>query len=131
MTDVKVKKNCFTVFNSKLEGRLDPDFYNPFFYIFFDKLNKSKYDIVELADISKSIFQGVGKDETKDTKYTLLKVKNILPNNVIDYTNTEFVADVPENKILKEGDIISPFIGEAVRICKFSIFNQKENKNLF
>jgi restriction endonuclease S subunit len=55
-----------------------------------------------------------------------LKVKNITRNGDIDYADTEFVQDVPETKILLKGDIVSPFIGEAVRQCKFAIFDRDD-----
>ena len=58
----------------------------------------------------------------------LLKVKNILGERGIDYENVEFIAEIPESKLLKSGDIISPFIGEAVKQLKFSIFERSEGR---
>ncbi len=79
---------------------------------------------MNIGDITKAVFQGVGKDETEDPRFTLLKVKNIKSNNQIDLEDVEFVKDVPLGKTLCSGDIISPFIGEAVRQCKFSVFEK-------
>lgn len=128
MTVSNTKNKCFIVWNSKVAERFDAEYHNPIFQKFFLKLEKGKYKSVSLADISTAIFQGIGKNETDDPSYILLKVKNILPDNKIDYSNVEFIKDVPESKLLKKGDIISPFIGEAIRLCKFSVFNKEEGK---
>jgi len=107
-------------------GRLDPEYYNPRFKLFYAALSKAKYNIVNLEQITKTVFQGVGKNETENPAITLLKVKNITRNGDIDYSNIEFVQDVPEAKLLQKGDIVSPFIGEAVRQCKFAIFDRDD-----
>lgn len=107
-------------------GRLDPEYYNPRFKLFYSALSKAKYDIVNLEQITRAVFQGVGKNETENPAITLLKVKNITRNGDIDYSDTEFVQDVPETKLLQKGDIVSPFIGEAVRQCKFAIFDRDD-----
>jgi len=111
-----------------LGGRLDAEYYNPFYNLFYEKIATGKYQLVKIADIATDIFQGVGKKETENPEFTLLKVKNIKKNNEIDFEDTEFVESVPENKILQKGDILSPFIGEAVRQCKFSVFYNDERK---
>jgi len=59
---------------------------------------------------------------------TLLKVKNILGTDGIDFHDVEFVADAPPSKLLMDGDVISPFIGEAIRQMKFSVFEAKQGK---
>ncbi len=109
-------------------GRLDAEYYNPFYDLFYKKLSGGKYQLAKIEDIASYVFQGVGKNETENSEYTLLKVKNIKRNNEIDFEDTEFVKSVPQNKILQNGDILSPFIGEAVRQCKFSVFENKEGK---
>ncbi len=128
MQVANTKNKCFIVRSNEIDSRLDPEYYNPKFNDFFTLLEKGKYKSVFLSEIATDIFQGVGKNETNEPNYILLKVKNILLNNKIDYSNTEFIKDAPKSKLLKKGDILSPFIGEAVRICKFSIFNKENNK---
>lgn len=111
-----------------LGGRLDAEYYNPFYDLFYKKLSKGKYQLAKIEDIASDVFQGVGKKETENQEFTLLKVKNIKKNNEIDFEDTEFVESAPENKVLQNGDILSPFIGEAVRQCKFSVFGSNERK---
>jgi hypothetical protein len=48
-------------------------------------LCNSPFEIKKLSEISVRIFQGVGRKLTDTDKYTLLKVKNILKNNEIDF----------------------------------------------
>ncbi len=118
----------FLVKRSELEGRLDPDYYRQFYKEIENTLNNSKYEIKSIADISENIFQGVSRKLTTNTTYTLLKVKNIAKNNKIKFNNIEYVSLENESKILKAKDIISPFIGEAIKKYKFSVFPQLPKK---
>ena len=122
--------NCYPINLSKLIGeRMDVGYHNQSKHgLVTEMLKNSKYPTASLASLAKDIFQGVGKNETDDRTYVLLKVKNILQGNKIDYSDVEFVKSVPQNKLLLRNDIISPFIGEAVRQIKFSIFNNEEHK---
>jgi type I restriction enzyme S subunit len=106
-------------------GRLDPDFNSISKYGYlFKSIESAKYPTKRIGEICDNVFQGVGKNETQDNTYTLLKVKNILLNNEIDYENVEYVHSVPQSKLLKKNDILSPFIGEAIRQIKFSVFDK-------
>jgi type I restriction enzyme S subunit len=93
-----------------------------------DGLENTNFALQKLEDITTDIFQGVSKDYVTTSSYYLLKVKNIMVDGTIDFTNIEPVRNCPERKLLKRGDIVSPFIGEAVRLNKFSIFNGEENR---
>jgi restriction endonuclease S subunit len=123
--DNSIANRIFTINFSKVVGnRLDPD-YNHIYYLNFIKQLSNKYESKNLKEISIDIFQGVGRDLVDESNFTLLKVKNIKKGNKIDFDDTEFVRSVPKNKILQNNDIISPFIGEAIRQIKFSIFKSK------
>ena len=108
--------------------RIDAYYYQPSYLIFYKSLEKGKFKLEILSNLCTNIFQGVGKNEVEDSKFILLKVKNILKNNQINFTDVEYIKNVPTNKILKEGDIIAPFIGEAIRQFKFSVFTKKNGK---
>lgn len=125
--DNSLEARIFTTkFSEVVGGRFDPDYHQIFYRNFVDVLvciNSKK-----LSELTSDIFQGVGKDEVEFSEYKLLKVKNIQKGNIIDYSDVEYVRKVPINKILQKGDIISPFIGEAIRQIKFSNFNNLESK---
>ena len=125
-----LRDRMFIVSYNGISGcRLDVEYNNPYKHgAITDVLKSSMYSTELLSSLAKDIFQGVGKDETEDSTYVLLKVKNILRGNMIDFSDVEFVKSVPQNKLLLRDDIISPFIGEAVRQNKFCIFNQEEHK---
>jgi len=74
------------------------------------------------------VFQGVGRSLVEDSDSILLKVKNILGVNGLDFENVEFISNPPESKLLKADDILSPFIGQAVKLLKFSIFPHIEGR---
>ena len=119
-------KMFFIVDVEEINERFNAEYHDPFYTKFYKSLPDGKYKLVEIKDVATAVFQGVGRNITDNPKYTLLKVKNIKQNNEVDYGDVEFVKDVMKSKVLNIGDIISPFIGEAVRQCKFSVFN-KEN----
>ncbi len=104
-------------------GRLDP-MYNIDYYNKCEERFTAKHELFTLKELSKSIFQGCGQDLTENESNKLLKVKNIQVGNVINYLDIENIKMIPNSKRLENGDIISPFIGEAIRQIKFSVFNQ-------
>jgi len=125
----KGAEKIFQIPSDELSGnRIDTEYYNPKYKVFYKALANGKYEVREIDSIAAMVFQGVGKNETENPAFTLLKVKNVRKNNEIDFNDVEFVEGVPENKVLRSGDIISPFIGEAVRQCKFSVFKNTEGK---
>jgi type I restriction enzyme, S subunit len=114
---------------SELSGdRFDADYYRNRYYENIHYLSQNKnFKLLTLGEISLNIFQGVGQNLTAKEENILLKVKNILNDNKIDFENVEFIEDIPETKKLINGDIITPFIGEAIKKYKFSVFNQPQN----
>lgn len=123
--DNSLQKRVFTTQFSKIAGgRLDPDYYKVYYADFLASFDE-KYSKAKLKEISSSIFQGVGRCLSESSLYTLLKVKNIKQGNIIDFEDVEYVESVPKDKILLDNDILSPFIGEAIRQFKFAIFKEQ------
>ncbi|CAC9622750.1 hypothetical protein [uncultured Gammaproteobacteria bacterium] len=130
-TDNSITTRIFTKkFSEVAGGRLDPDYHKPIYSVIDSALNNSKYEITNLDNISNNIFQGVGRNLTENTMHILLKVKNIAKNNEIRFDDVEYIDLYNNNKIkiLKSGDIISPFIGEAIKQYKFSVFPELSKK---
>lgn len=120
--DNSLSKRIFTTkFSEVTGGRLDPVFNNEYFKE-VEKSFQSKYKLYQLKLLANTIFQGCGQDLTEEKSKKLLKVKNIQTGNIIDYDDIENIREIPKSKILMSGDIISPFIGEAIRQIKFSVF---------
>lgn len=114
---------------SEISGdRWDSDYYRNRYYENIHYLNQNKnFKLLTLGEISLNIFQGVGQNLTAKEENILLKVKNIMNDNKIDFDNVEFIEDIPETKKLINGDIITPFIGEAIKKYKFSVFHKPKN----
>lgn len=120
--DNSLSKRIFTTkFSEVSGGRLDPLFNSEYFKE-VGKSFQSKYELYQLKLLANAIFQGCGQDLTEEKSKKLLKVKNIQTGNIIDYDDIENIREIPKSKILMSGDIISPFIGEAIRQIKFSVF---------
>nr|WP_269768661.1 restriction endonuclease subunit S [Brachyspira pilosicoli] len=124
--DIKVddsskKEKCFTVKYSEIKNkRIDVNFYNRTIKL----INKN--NMVSLNKIV-DIFQGVSRNLSEYSDAKLLKVKNITLDGKINLKDTEYIKNYNDNKILQTDDIITPAIGEAVKLFKFSIFNIKDN----
>ena len=119
----------FTIKASEAHGRrLDPSFYSPQYKQLDEALASCCYDCYEIRDLRIEVFQGVSRNLLENDRIRLLKVKNILPDGSIDFGDTEPISDVSVNKILKDGDIISPFIGAAIKGYKFGYFEDREGE---
>lgn len=105
--------------------RLDTSFYSPQYRELDEALANCRYECYEIRDLRIEVFQGVSRNLLENDGIRLLKVKNILPDGSIDFADTEPISDVPTNKILKDGDIISPFIGAAIKGYKFGYFEDR------
>ena len=120
--DNSLSKRIFkTKFSEVSGGRLDPVFNNEYFKE-VEKSFQSKYKLYQLKLLANAIFQGCGQNLAEEQSKKLLKVKNIQTENIIDYDDIENIREIPKSKLLVNGDIISPFIGEAIRQIKFSVF---------
>lgn len=130
-TENTLKSRMFTTTIKEISTyRFDPNYYRQNFKDSYVSINKSKYKTQLLKDITETIFQGVGRNIDNNSKFTLLKVKNIKQNCEIDYDETEQIGDFPISKFLMKGDIITPCIGEAVRQIKFALFEKENEKYL-
>ena len=119
----------FKIKASEAQGRrLDPSFYSPQYRKLDEAMSNCRYDCLEIRELQVEVFQGVSRNLLEHDRIRLLKVKNILPDGAIDFSDTEPTSDVPGNKILRDGDIISPFIGAAIRGYKFGYFETREGE---
>ncbi len=119
----------FTIKASEAHGRrLDPSFYSLQYKQLDEAFASCCYDCYEIRDLRIEVFQGVSRNLLENDRIRLLKVKNILPDGSIDFGDTEPISDVSVNKILKDGDIISPFIGAAIKGYKFGYFEDREGE---
>jgi hypothetical protein len=116
----------FLIRRSATAGRLDPNYYRPYFRRRRSELDGGSYAVAALGNLKGRIFQGVGRNLVKGAPVHLLKVKSITPDGDIDFSDVEPVAKVPKAKLLKSGDIISPFIGAVIKGYKFAQFTGSE-----
>jgi type I restriction enzyme S subunit len=119
-------EKAFLVRRSVTAGRLDPEFHRPYYRRRHAELNNSAFPVLPIGNLKGRIFQGVGRNLVEGAPARLLKVKNITPDGQIDFSDTEPVANVPKSKLLQSGDIISPFIGAAIKGYKFAKFGGSE-----
>lgn len=111
-----------TRYSDIASGRFDANYHQPFFQDSCTAIKRGTFEVRRIKEVAKAVFQGVGRSLTDSRSYVLLKVKNIKADGEIDFENTEYVAYVPDSKVLLEGDIIAPFVGEAVRQHRFSVY---------
>lgn len=118
--------NIFRVPITQIEGRLDPEYYLGVYRHWHEKFDACIYPTARLSQLQCTVFQGVGRSIDAMSKVTLLKVKNILSSGAIDYSDTEQISssEVPTHKLLQKNDIITPFIGQAIKLFKFAIYEK-------
>lgn len=117
------KKKYFLIPSRTLKKqRIDPQFNHPWHLDWLNSFKKGFYPLLSLNNISEVIFQGIQQIATNKNEFVFLKVKNIKKNNFIDFDNIEYTKKAPLLKILKKGDIISPYVGEAIRKIKFAVY---------
>ncbi len=120
---------CYVISARDVVGRrIDPRFYSSQYKELDEAMSNCRYDCFEIRELQIEVFQGVSRNLLEHDGIRLLKVKNILPDGSIDFADTEPISDVPVNKILEDGDIISPFIGAAIRGYKFGYFEAREGE---
>lgn len=119
--------------NSKnvLGGRFDPKIYMPYYKNIELAMKQNKFDIKKLGDVTDTVYQGITVVPSTKNENVILKVKNI-QKYYLDVEDIEYTSVNNLNKALMNNDILTPFIGEAIRKFKFAIFNKLENdKNYF
>lgn len=104
-------------------GRLDANYSLPLFQASREAMRRGKFELRSIKSLAEGVFQGLGRKTSKQGAYALLKVKNIKQRGEIDLETKAFVDQVPASKVLIEGDVIAPFVGEAVRRCRFSVYH--------
>jgi hypothetical protein len=77
---------------------------------------------MSMKDSCTKVFQGVGRALVESSDTVLLKVKNIKGSDGFDFGDIEFHGNPVASKILQKGDIVTAFIGEAMKLHSFSIF---------
>ncbi len=140
----KHEKMTFKVYRNEIEGRIDSNYYKPFYMDLVKELNDFKYPIIKLEDIIKDLSGGstpkVDGDyyTTKGKGIPFLRVQNITKKGLM-LENVKYIKkDVHETKLkrsqLRENDIVFTItgrIGHAVVIPKGFIGNINQHSVRF
>jgi len=112
----------------QLEARIDPNFYTTTNRRHHHVIEGLPWRVAPIGKLAVEVFQGVGRALTDSDEYRLLKVKNIKLDGGISLDDFEPIAEeaIVSRKLLQPGDIIAPFIGEAIRQNKIAVFDGEE-----
>ncbi len=126
---------CFTVLADEIEGRIDPFFNKPSFIESKDLLEKGKYELKLIKEISEFVVDGIHKTpEYSSEGLKFIQVNNLSEGKINFFKNIKFVSKSWQKEVLerytpKEGDVLitkDGTIGIAATIQKieenFSIF---------
>lgn len=122
--ETKSTEKWFTVRASEINGRRWGGFYNS-----AQTRDISNWKTLDSSLVS--IFQGVGRNLIGKSDAILLKVKNIMLDGSINFDDTEYLDKYNKNKQLQDNDILTPAIGESVKLFKFSLFNHPTSDKYF
>jgi len=115
----------FKVEWSELEGRYDPFYHHPEFKELEEDLERIKFPKKSVKEIAESIFQGRTQGHKETMGLPVLKVKNITQNGFINFDDVEDFDTEHNKTILKYGDILLPFRGQAILLNKVAIFKKE------
>jgi restriction endonuclease S subunit len=87
-----------------------------------------RYPAKRIAELCSDVFQGVMIKPGSEADPLVLKVKNLKGDHGIDFANLPNSTGVPDKKLLRKHDLISPFIGEAIKLINFSVFEGEKDK---
>jgi len=111
-------KNVFLTNYSDLDNR-----YDPLYYLLNKKYN---FKAVKLATLMTDVFQGQVQGSSIVEKIKVLKVKNLDLFGNINFDDVTYIDSINNRKILKYGDIITPFRGQTIFTNKFAFYNFNE-----
>ncbi len=108
----------FLINLSNIEGRIDP--------IYYKLRNKYSFNTTKLSNFLSDVFQGQVQGTQTKNLVKVLKVKNLDLFGNIDFDNVTYIGEMNNRKILKRGDIITPFRGQTIFTNKFVFFDSSE-----
>ncbi|MBD3843292.1 MAG: restriction endonuclease subunit S, partial [Campylobacterales bacterium] len=111
-------EKIFLVNLSDIEGRIDP--------VYYKLKHKYSFNAVKLSNLLNDVFQGQVQGTQEQQAIKVLKVKNLDLFGNIDFDDVTYTNDMNDRKILKKGDIITPFRGQTIFTNKFAFFDSNE-----
>lgn len=130
---------CYRIYYEDLEKRIDPRYYKPEFIEHENKLQRSKYKLTSLKEISDKITSGVtplagGTDyTTKDEGVPFVRSGDINEDKTLNFDELIYIKkSVHDNKLrksqLKKGDVLIAIVGAT--IGQVSLYDYEMDANI-
>lgn len=130
---------CFKVYRNEIYGRIDPHFYRPSFIRFYNILQKSKFEIQTIGEISERVTSGA-TPKSKGSAYTtkeegipFIRSGDINKDKTINFDEILYIKSEIHNKLLKgsklkKEDVLIAIVGAT--IGQVSIYDHEREANI-
>jgi len=130
---------CFTILADEVEKRIDPHFYRPAFIRFYHQLEKTKFEIKSVGEISEKVTSGatpLSKGDaytSKEEGIPFVRSGDINEDKNINFDEVLYIKENIHNKILKgsklkKGDVLIAIVGAT--IGQVSIYDYDKEANI-
>jgi restriction endonuclease S subunit len=131
---------CFKVYSNEIEGRLDPYFYRPAFIQFYQQLEKAKFEIKTIGEITEKVTSGatpLSKGDaytSKEEGIPFIRSGDINEDKQINFDEVLYIKEDIHNKLLKgsklkKGDILIAIVGATIGQISIYDYNKEANIN--
>lgn len=130
---------CFTIQSNEIEGRLDCHFYRPEFIKFYLRIEKSKFEVKTIGEITEKVTSGA-TPKSKGSAYTtqeegtpFIRSGDINEDKDINFDEVLYVKPEIHNKLLKgaklkKGDVLIAIVGAT--IGQVSLYDYEKEANI-
>lgn len=130
---------CFKVYRNEMDGRIDPHFYRPSFIRFYNILQKSKFEIKTIGEISERVTSGA-TPKSKGSAYTtkeegipFIRSGDINEDKMINFDEILYIKSEIHNKLLKgsklkKEDVLIAIVGAT--IGQVSMYDHEKEANI-
>jgi restriction endonuclease S subunit len=134
-----VNMECFTIYADEIKNRIDPHFYRPAFIQFYQQLEKTKFEIKTIGEITEKVTSGA-TPKSKGSAYTtqeegipFVRSGDINEDKNINFDEVLYIKDNIHNKLLKgsklkKGDVLIAIVGAT--IGQVSIYDYDKEANI-
>ena len=130
---------CFKVYRNEIYGRIDPHFYRPSFIRFYNILQKSKFEIKTIREISERVTSGATPKSkgsayaTKEEGIPFIRSGDINEDKTINFDDILYIKSEIHNKLLKgsklkKEDVLIAIVGAT--IGQVSIYDHEREANI-
>lgn len=131
---------CFAVYADNIENRIDPHFFRPEYIQFYSEIEKSKFEIKTIGEITEKVTSGatpLSKGDaytSKEEGIPFIRSGDINEDKNINFDDVLYIKEDIHNKLLKgsqlkKGDVLIAIVGATIGQISIYDYDKKANIN--